>query len=180
MMIKSVVIVVVILHYNHCQTPRHRIKEALVVSLRVQQSSSGFPILPKLIWCSSEGCIPSQSLRKTSKFRSQFCGIRFFSLHWGVEFLGKGVPKRLPRLGVTGPINCGVRQKIFPRFQSSTTFGVRAMCLCAGSGPISDNYVDKTGSPLWDFDVKSRRIKTRRTPILAAPDHDFETQRADP
>ncbi|GFW47866.1 hypothetical protein TNCV_2400531 [Trichonephila clavipes] len=62
---KSVGIVVAIVGYNHCHTSRHRIKEALDVSLR--QSSlypCGFQILPKLIWCSSGWCIPGQSLYK--------------------------------------------------------------------------------------------------------------------
>ncbi|GFX25726.1 hypothetical protein TNCV_4337101 [Trichonephila clavipes] len=43
---------------------------------------------------------------------------------------------------------------------------------------VSGFRLDKTKSPLKDFDVKSRRIKTGRTPILRDSDHDFETQKS--
>ncbi|GFV42826.1 hypothetical protein TNCV_1930361 [Trichonephila clavipes] len=36
----------------------------------------------------------------------------------------------------------------FARLQVHQTSGFRTVYLCAGSGPISDNYVDKTKSPL--------------------------------
>ncbi|GFT43084.1 hypothetical protein TNCV_5119501 [Trichonephila clavipes] len=48
-MTKSVVIVAAIVGYNRCHTPRHKIKEALDVSLGYS-SSCGSRILPKLIW----------------------------------------------------------------------------------------------------------------------------------
>ncbi|GFX59148.1 hypothetical protein TNCV_936631 [Trichonephila clavipes] len=60
MVIKSVVSVAAIVGYNHCYAPRHRIKEALDVSLSYS-SPCVFRILSKLIWCSSGGCIPSHS-----------------------------------------------------------------------------------------------------------------------
>ncbi|GFW68215.1 hypothetical protein TNCV_1880971 [Trichonephila clavipes] len=47
---KSVVSVAAIVGYNHFHTLRHRIKEALDVSLGYS-SPCGFPIMPKLIWC---------------------------------------------------------------------------------------------------------------------------------
>ncbi|GFT25922.1 hypothetical protein TNCV_2807641 [Trichonephila clavipes] len=36
----------------------------------------------------------------------------------------------------------------FARFQVHQPSGFQTVYLCAGSGPISDNYVDKTKSPL--------------------------------
>ncbi|GFS96537.1 uncharacterized protein TNCV_3943361 [Trichonephila clavipes] len=62
-MTKSVVSVAAIVDYNRCLTPRHRIKESLVVPLGFN-SLCGFHILPKLIWCRSGWCIPRQSLCK--------------------------------------------------------------------------------------------------------------------
>ncbi|GFS62971.1 uncharacterized protein TNCV_2054461 [Trichonephila clavipes] len=59
----SVVSIAAIKDYNSCHTPRHRIKEALDVSLGYS-SPCGFHILPKLIWCSIGWCIPVQSLCK--------------------------------------------------------------------------------------------------------------------
>ncbi|GFS92832.1 uncharacterized protein TNCV_1162201 [Trichonephila clavipes] len=54
MIIKSVVSAAAIMGCNHCHTPRHRIKEALDVSLGYGYNSPrGFHILPKLICCSS-------------------------------------------------------------------------------------------------------------------------------
>ncbi|GFX51891.1 uncharacterized protein TNCV_3063091 [Trichonephila clavipes] len=63
MMIKSVVSVARNAGYNHCNTLRHEIKEALNVFLGYR-SPCGFHILAKLIWCNREWCIPVQSLCK--------------------------------------------------------------------------------------------------------------------
>ncbi|GFV96176.1 uncharacterized protein TNCV_1871361 [Trichonephila clavipes] len=59
MMTKSEVSLSAIVGYNRCHTPRHRIKEALDVSLRYS-TTCGFIILPKLIWFRSGWCIPSR------------------------------------------------------------------------------------------------------------------------
>ncbi|GFV53798.1 uncharacterized protein TNCV_1592211 [Trichonephila clavipes] len=52
-----------IVGYNHFHTPRHKIKEALdVPAVPLGYSSPcGFPVLPKLIWCSSGECIQGES-----------------------------------------------------------------------------------------------------------------------
>ncbi|GFW90248.1 hypothetical protein TNCV_2121151 [Trichonephila clavipes] len=50
---------------------------------------------------------------QTSKFQSQ-C---FWNSHWRVEFLQKRSAKVPAPGGVTGPINCGVRQQDFSRFR---------------------------------------------------------------
>ncbi|GFT94540.1 hypothetical protein TNCV_1490601 [Trichonephila clavipes] len=49
--------------YNRGHTTRHRIKEALDVSLGYS-SQYGFHMLPKMIWCGSGWCILDKSLRK--------------------------------------------------------------------------------------------------------------------
>ncbi|GFU28448.1 hypothetical protein TNCV_1938361 [Trichonephila clavipes] len=59
MMTKSVVSVAVIVGYNRCLMSRHGIEEASDVSLKYS-SPCGFPILPKLIWCSSDWYILDQ------------------------------------------------------------------------------------------------------------------------
>ncbi|GFU91204.1 hypothetical protein TNCV_4925341 [Trichonephila clavipes] len=61
MITKSVDCVVTIAGYNPCHTSRHRIKEALDVSLGCS-SPFGFHRLSELIWFNSGLCITSQSL----------------------------------------------------------------------------------------------------------------------
>ncbi|GFY22822.1 hypothetical protein TNCV_2180831 [Trichonephila clavipes] len=56
-MTKSVVSVSIHVGYNHCHTPRYRIKEAMNVSLGYS-SPCDLHILPTLTWCSSGRCIP--------------------------------------------------------------------------------------------------------------------------
>ncbi|GFX48677.1 hypothetical protein TNCV_407861 [Trichonephila clavipes] len=63
LMTKPVVSVAAIVGYNSSQMPWDRIKDVLVASLRYS-TPYGFHILPKLIWCSSRGLIPGQSLCK--------------------------------------------------------------------------------------------------------------------
>ncbi|GFV69883.1 hypothetical protein TNCV_1982501 [Trichonephila clavipes] len=63
MMTKSVVSIAAIVGYNHCHMLWYGIKDALHVSVGCS-SPCGFHILPKLIWCSSRGCILGQSLCK--------------------------------------------------------------------------------------------------------------------
>ncbi|GFT05043.1 hypothetical protein TNCV_530981 [Trichonephila clavipes] len=60
---KSIVSVATIVGFNRCHTPRHRLKDALDVSLEYG-CLCGLDMLPKLIWCSSGWCIRSQSLGK--------------------------------------------------------------------------------------------------------------------
>ncbi|GFS87439.1 hypothetical protein TNCV_207571 [Trichonephila clavipes] len=60
-MTNSVASAAAIVGCNRCHTSRHRIKEALGLSLGYS-IPCGFHIFPKLIWCSSGWCIPGQLL----------------------------------------------------------------------------------------------------------------------
>ncbi|GFV98333.1 transposable element Tc3 transposase [Trichonephila clavipes] len=70
MMTKSEVSVVAIVDYSLCHTPRHRIKEALDVSLGYS-SPCGFHVLSELIRCNSGRRILGQLCKHTFSIRDR-------------------------------------------------------------------------------------------------------------